>query len=319
VITNAAAAQAALRRRRHHHGVVRETSNPRIGFIGLGRMGMPTCARLVRRGFSVCATDLRLGCRDELEAAGGRWQSTASAVAANADVVISMLPGARDVAAVAVEIARAAAGGSVWVDMSTGSPQAAEEVAVIAVSSGLRVLDAPVAGGPDDARSGRLLTFVGATEPDFCTVSPVLASIADRIVHVGSYGSGYLVKLMANALWFSQSVAVAEMLTLARRARLDLDVVRDAIGQSAAASRFMAEDADALLAGDDRATFSLARCCEQLATILDYGARRDITLASVGLANDVHRRAVAHYGDVDGELLGARLIAAEAGVDLRRT
>lgn len=281
-------------------------------------MGMPTCVRLARRGFSVCATDLRRGLRDELEAAGAWWQSTASAVAAHADVVITMLPGARDVSAVAVDIARAAPVGSVWVDMSTGSPQAAEDVAAIAASSGLRVLDAPVAGGPEDVRSGRLLTFVGATEADFCAVSPVLTSIADRIVHVGPHGSGYLVKLMANSLWFSQSVAVAEMLTLGRRAGLDLDVVRDAIGQSAAASRFMAEDADALLAGDDRATFSLARCCEQLATILDYGARLDVALTSVGLANDVHRRAVAHYGDVDGELLGARLIGAEAGVDLRR-
>src|ERR1700722_10449143 len=98
--------------------------------------------------------------------------------------------------------------------MSTGSPHAAQDVAAVAASSGLRVLDAPVAGRPDDAASGRLLTFVGATETDLCAVSPVLASIADRIVHVGLHGSGYLVKTMVNSLWFSQAVAVAEMLTL---------------------------------------------------------------------------------------------------------
>jgi 3-hydroxyisobutyrate dehydrogenase-like beta-hydroxyacid dehydrogenase len=299
-------------------GSVRVDRNVNVGFVGLGRMGMPMCARLVRSGFPVRASDLRLTLRQELEATGARWEPTAAVVARNVEVLVTMLPGAHEVSEVAADVSGVLAPGAIWIDMSTGSPQSAADVAAAAARRGIRVVDAPVAGGPDDARAGRLLAFVGADSSDLARVGGVLAAIADRVVHVGPHGSGYLAKLMANSLWFCQAVAVAEVLTLARRAGLDLDVVREAIGQSAAASQFIAVDADALLAGDDHASFSLARCCEQLSTMLELGARLNVPLDAVALANDVHRRALARYGDVDGELLGARLIAEEAGVELRR-
>ena len=277
-----------------------------VGVVGLGRMGLPVCGRLVARGFDVVCTDLEDQKRPAAVRAGAGWLSGAAAVAASADVVVTILPGAAEVRSVAEQLVGVMAPGSIWIDMSTASPRPAPP-------AGIRAIDAPVGGGPDAARAGRLLSFVGAAEEDLEAARPVLEALADRIVHVGPPGSGYVVKLLANALWFQHAVAVSEALTLARRAGLDADLVRQALARSAAASRFLTDDAIALLEGDDLTTFSLARCCEQLASVLALGDELAVEMQVTEAVSEVHRRALAHYGEVDGELLGARFVADRAG------
>jgi 3-hydroxyisobutyrate dehydrogenase len=281
-------------------------------------MGMPMCARLVECGYSVRASDVRPSLRDELLRTGAAWEATASGAAAGSEVLITMLREPEAVSGLADDLLPLLAPDTVWLDMSTGSPQLAEGLAASAGPRGVRLVDSPVAGGPGEARTGRLLAFVGGRPTDITTVRHVLNSLADRIVQVGPHGNGYLVKLLTNLLWFGQAVLNAETLTLAQRAGLDLDVLRDAVAQSAAANRFMAVDADALLDGDDLASFSLAACCQQLSTVLGFGERLDVPLEFAALVFDIHERALARYGDVNGELLGARLVAEQAGVELRR-
>jgi 3-hydroxyisobutyrate dehydrogenase-like beta-hydroxyacid dehydrogenase len=278
-----------------------------VGVVGLGRMGLPVCERLMARGFDVVCTDLDDQRRPAAARAGAGWLSGAAAVAESADVVVTILPGAAEVRSVAEELAGAMAPGSIWIDMSTASPRPSPP-------AGIRAIDAPVGGGPDAARAGRLLSFVGADDEDLEAARPVLEAMADRIVHVGPPGSGYVVKLLANTLWFEHAVAVSEALTLARRAGLDADLVRQALARSAAASRFLTDDAVALLGGDNLTTFSLARCCEQLASVLALGDELAVEMEVAGAVSEVHRRALAHYGEVDGELLGARFVADRAGV-----
>jgi 3-hydroxyisobutyrate dehydrogenase len=142
----------------------------------------------------------------------------------------------------------------------------------------------------------------------------VLEVVADRIIHVGPPGSGYTLKLLANALWFGQAVAVAETLTLAERAGIEPETARAALAESAAGGRFLERDAPALLAGDDLASFDLARCCEQLDTVLALAKQLAVPLELTNVVDEIHRRALAHYGEVDGELLGARFVAERAGV-----
>ncbi len=279
---------------------------------------MPMCARLVECGYSVHASDVRPSLRDEVLRTGAAWEATASGAAAASEVLITMLREPEAVSGLADDLLSVLAPDAVWIDMSTGSPRLAEHLAASALPKGVHLVDSPVAGGPGEARTGRLLAFVGGRPADVSTVRHVLNSLADRIVPVGPHGSGYLVKLVTNLLWFGQAVLNAEALTLAQRAGLDLDILRDAVAQSAAASRFMAVDAGALLDGDDLASFSLAACCQQLTTVLRLGERLDVPLEFAALVSDVHERALARYGDVNGELLGARLVAERAGVDLRR-
>jgi 3-hydroxyisobutyrate dehydrogenase len=288
-----------------------------IALVGVGRMGMPTCARLVERGFAVLATDIRDGLRDA-EDTGAGWAPTLLDAARSADVLISMLPSAGVVSEAAEDIVRSLPSGALWIEMSTASPHTASHAAAIAGPRGIRVLDAPVSGGPDDARGGRLLAFVGGRCSDLDEARIVLDCLADRVLHVGRAGNGYLVKLIANTLWFEQAVATAEMLSLARRAGVDLDVLRDAVGESAAASHFMTTDANALLDGDDLTSFSLARCCDQLSSVVSLGSELAVPLNLAALVSETHQRALRRYGDVNGELLAARLVAEEAGIELRR-
>jgi 3-hydroxyisobutyrate dehydrogenase-like beta-hydroxyacid dehydrogenase len=286
----------------------------RVGMIGLGRMGLPICARFVEHGFDVACTDLS-GARRELgERAGAVTVSDTGGVAAGADVVVTVLPGPAEVTAVAATVTAAMTPGAVWLDLSTASPAAARVTAAAAQRHGVAVVDAPLGGGPPAAAEGRLLSFAGARAEDLKRVRTVLEVVADRIVHVGPPGSGYVAKLLANALWFGQAVATAEALTIATRAGLDAELIRAALSQSAAASRFLADDARSLLDGDDLPWFALERCAEQLQSLAAFADELSVPADVLDAVRDVHAAALEHYGDVDGELLGARFAAERGGV-----
>jgi 3-hydroxyisobutyrate dehydrogenase len=286
----------------------------RIGVIGLGRMGLPICARLAGAGHHITATDVITDKRAAALRAGATWRADAGAVAAAAEIVITVLPGPAEVAAVIDDVTSKLPPGSTWIEMSTASPAVGRAAAARAARHGIRVMDAPVGGDPAAVAEGRLLSFVGGDRADLEAMRGVLGALADRIVHVGPSGSGYAVKLLANSLWFGQAVATAEALTLARRAGLNVEVVTDALGQSAAASRFLADAVPALLAGDDLTSFALARCCEQLDSVLALGEELGVPLELGRVVSDVHHAALARYGEVDGELLGARFVAERGGV-----
>jgi 3-hydroxyisobutyrate dehydrogenase len=291
-------------------------SRRRVGIIGLGRMGLPMCRRLTDRGFAVVASDRRGELRTAVVDAGARWAGSAAELGASSDVVITMLPGPGEVSAIADEIIAALPAGATWLDMSSATPASAHEIAQAAAGRDVRILDAPVGGGPAQARDGRLLAFVGGTGEDVAAQRDVLDALADRVRHVGPAGSGYAVKLLVNLLWFGQALAAAEALSVAVRAGLDPETVRLAIQESAAASRFMEHDAKSLMAGDDLTSFSLARCYEELAGVLALGEQLDVPLALAERVTELYGQALEHYGNADGELLGARFVTERAGVDL---
>jgi 3-hydroxyisobutyrate dehydrogenase len=288
----------------------------RIGIVGLGRMGLPMCVRLAERGFAVAATDLRPELQTSVTEAGAHWDSSAAEVAGGCEALITMLPGPHDVSEIAGELTEALAPGCTWIDMSSATPAVAEKIALAAEGRQVRILDAPVGGGPPEARNGGLLVFVGGSGDDLEAQRDVLDSLGKRVVHVGRAGSGYAVKLIVNMLWFEQAVAGAEALSLAARAGLDLETVRLAVQESAAASRFMERDAPALMRGDDLTSFSLARSHEELACVLALGDQLDVPLALAERATELYAQALERYGDIDGELMAARLVAERAGVDL---
>jgi len=290
--------------------VVSGGGTQRVGIVGIGRMGAALCARLVHAGFAVRATDVRHDRREVARRAGATWAADVAQVADGAGVVVTSLPGPGEVALVGDALSAHLAPESLWIEMSTVSPR-------VIRAGWPRGIDAPVGGGPQAARSGRLLAFAGGEEADVEAARPVLEAVAEQVVHVGPRGAGYAVKLLANALWFSQAAAGAEALALAGRAGLDPERVRAALAGSAAGSRFLEDDARALLAGDDRTAFSLARCCEQLAAVLELGHELAVPLDVATAVAAVHRQALSHYGDVDGELLGARFVADRAGISLR--
>ena len=214
-----------------------------VGIVGVGRMGLPICARLAENGFAVVATDVRREAQAAVLDTGAEWVDGVAEVGERCHVAITVLPGPAAVTAVRDALIAALSPGSTWIDMSTATPGIAGEIAEVARRRRIRTLDAPMAGGPVQAREGRLVAFVGASLEDLDSQREVLAAVAGAIVHVGAVGSGYAVKLLVNLLWFGQAIASAEVLALAVRAGLNPETVRQAAQQSAAASRFMEHDA----------------------------------------------------------------------------
>jgi 3-hydroxyisobutyrate dehydrogenase len=294
----------------------------RIGFIGVGRMGLPMCASLVAAGYQVTAADARADREENARACGARWCAEPAQLARRAEVLITMLPGPREVAEVMTGpggVLAALPAGAVWIDMTSGSPPAGRELAAAAHARGIGMLDAPVGGGVPAARAGQLQIFAGGEAALLDRCRPLLEVLAGpgRVTHTGGNGTGYLTKLLVNLLWFGQAVATAEALLLARRAGLNLDGLRQALGGSAASTAFIRDDLGQLLDGDYLPSFGLDRCCEELDMVADLARDLGVPCALTDLVGRVYRRALDRYGPADGELLAVALLEEETGIRLR--
>ena len=279
---------------------------------------MAICARIAGAGLPVTATDLRRELRPEVIATGARWTDSLEEVGAQSEVVITVLPGPAEVTELTDRLVGTLAPGSTWIDLTSATPEVGDHIAQVARGRGVRTLDAPVGGSPDAARNGQLLVFAGGEADDLETQRGLLETFASSIVHVGGTGDGYLAKLLVNLLWFGQAIAASEALSLAARFGLDPETFRAAVQESAAASRFIETDAPSLLRGDDMPAFSLGRCVEELDGVLTLARRLDVEPTVAERVTEVYADALHRYGDVPGELLGARLVAERAGVTFGR-
>jgi 3-hydroxyisobutyrate dehydrogenase len=293
-----------------------------IAFAGLGRMGMPMCAALVRAGYQVTATDARAETQQDAVACGARWRDTPAQAAAGAGVLITVLPGPEQVHAAMLGEAGALNGlaaGAAWIDMTSNSPAAIAPIQQQAIGQGVEVLEAPVGGGIEAARAGTLQLFVGGEAAVVERHRAVLEVLADpgRIVHVGGHGTGYTAKLLVNLLWFGQAVATAEALLLGQRAGIAPAVLEHALAGSAAASTLIRRDIGLVFQGDYLTSFGLDRICEELEAVTALADHYRVPHELSDLVRRTYRRALARYGPVDGELLAVALLEEEAGHKLR--
>ncbi len=289
---------------------------PTIGFIGVGRMGIAVCGRLVAAGYEVVAHDRRPAREEQVCAIGATWAAEASA-AAGADVLVTMLPGTPELDAVMDAVLPTLRPGTTWIDMTSSTPDTARKHGARARAAEVACLDAPVAGDPEAAHEGRLQVFVGG-EAGLVERHRRLFEALGAIEHVGGHGSGYACKLLVNLLWFGQAVATAEALLLGRRAGLDLEVLRMTLGRSPAATEFVRRDLDALFDGDYLESFALERCCEELRAALDLAGEHAVPFELSTCVSEAYERALERYGHVDGELLAVKLLEERAGTVLRR-
>ncbi|HEX3489161.1 MAG TPA: NAD(P)-dependent oxidoreductase [Streptosporangiaceae bacterium] len=290
-----------------------------IAFIGLGRMGLPMCARLAAAGYQLTAADVRPQ-QEMARRAGARWASSPAAAAAEADIVLTMLPGpgeVREAMTGAGGVLEAMRPGTIWLDTSSNSPAVGRELAEAAHARGILTLDAPVGGGIAAAHDGKLHLFVGGDTAVLERCRPVLEALAARITHLGGDGAGYTAKLLVNLLWFTQALATAEALLLARRAGMNVDILRAGLAESAASSTFVREDLGSLLDGDYLTTFGLDRCCEELAEITALARELNVPNDLARHVESTYQRALRRFGPIDGELLGVALLEEQAGLRLR--
>jgi 2-hydroxy-3-oxopropionate reductase len=214
----------------------------KIGFIGLGIMGSPMASNLLTAGFEVIGFDLTPAALERLSADGGVVAASAAQAAAEADVVITMLPNHPQVEAVALGeggVLDSAKPGTLYIDMSSIRPETSRRLAEVGAERGIRVLDAPVSGGEKGAIDGVLSIMVGGGEDDFAAAAPVFAPLGKTIVHVGPAGAGQTVKA-ANQLVVGGTYAlVAEAIVLLEASGLDAGLGLDVLAGGLAGSRIL--------------------------------------------------------------------------------
>ena len=291
--------------------------DPEIGIIGMGRMGLPVGACLRDAGFAVAATDSRGDLAESAQAAGLRWVDDVAQLASTSDVVLTVLPGPAEVRGLIAPVLANMRPGSAWIDMTSAVPAVSAEIRTRAAAR-VVILECPVGGNPDAARSGTLLGYVGAESEDLRAHRGLLDTLCHELVHIGPPGTGYAGKLLVNGLWFGQALAIAETLALGSRLGIEPRALKDTIARGPAASRAADEAGEALLRGDDMTTFPLARCVEEIDEVLGLAADHGLSLPVTSRVAELYAEALDLHGDADGELLAARHLSEQLGVRLSR-
>ena len=206
-----------------------------IGFIGLGNMGGPMAINLVKAGHTVQIFDLVVDSVEKVKAEGGLPANTAAAAAANADVVISMLPASRHVEAVYLGedgLLEHIGPSTLIIDSSTIAPVTARLVAAAALEKGLMMIDAPVSGGVGGAVGGTLTFMVGGEPEALDRARPLLEAMGKNIFHAGGPGAGQVAKVCNNMLLSVLMTGTAEALQLGVNNGLDPAVLSEIMRKS---------------------------------------------------------------------------------------
>jgi len=211
-----------------------------VGVIGLGKMGLPIATNLMQRGFRVLG--YRRHGSPELIKAGGVVAESPADVAAQSDVLLSIVPDAaavEDVVCGPNGTLRGLRPGTVHIEMSTIDITRKRRVRDAVRGAGGDLLDCPISGGPSMVLPRSATTFVSGEPSSIETVRPVLDAISGSWVHTGDFGTGAQLKYIANMLIAAHTVAAAEAIVLARRAGLDLALVQETLDNSIASSAIL--------------------------------------------------------------------------------
>jgi 3-hydroxyisobutyrate dehydrogenase len=195
-----------------------------VGFIGLGIMGASMAANLQKAGFKLIVHDIRHESATPHLKAGAEWADSAKSLAAQADVIFTSLPGPAEVEGVALGADGLIEGmqrGSAWFDLTTNSPTLVRRLHDLCQARGLHLLDAPVSGGPQGAKSGRLAIWVGGEEAIFSAHRHVLDAFSDAARYIGPIGAGSVAKLVHNCAGYGIQMVLAEVFSMGIKAGVE--------------------------------------------------------------------------------------------------
>jgi 3-hydroxyisobutyrate dehydrogenase len=276
----------------------------RIGFIGVGTMGLPMAVNLVKKGFAVTAYDLNAQAVKAAVAAGMTAAASAAEAVVGADIVVTMLPSSPHVESVYGGdggVINAARKGTLCIDMSTVDPAASRRVAAAAAERGLRFVDAPVSGGTPRAIDGTLAIMVGASGEDFQAALPALQAMGANVIHVGPVGSGEVAKLCNNLIAGVTAVAVSEAFRIAEGFGVDAKTVTEVIAKSSGNTWVMENMhpvpglvARAASSNDYAPGFMTDLMCKDVGLAVDAARNLRIPLFVAPAAQQVYRLASSH-------------------------
>jgi len=275
-----------------------------IGFIGLGIMGSRMAANLQKAGHSVVLFNRTRAKAEPLLAAGARWADSPASLAAEVEVVITMLahPAAVEAAALGPDgFLSGLAPGQTWIDSSTVNPSFSRNMAAAANARGIRFLDAPVSGSKGVAAAAKLTFLVGGEAEDLAACRPLLEAMGSKIIHCGDHGLGASLKMVMNQLLGTVMASFAEGLVLGEALGLSRDRLLEALLAGPAAAPFLAVKRERIETGDyGHADFPLQWLHKDLVLASVSGFENGVSMNLTNVAKEAYRLAIrAGHGEED--------------------
>ncbi|MBK7471606.1 MAG: NAD(P)-dependent oxidoreductase [Betaproteobacteria bacterium] len=264
---------------------------PAVGFIGLGIMGRHMAGHLLAAGHALHVYNRSRDKAGELLAKGASWHDTPGDVAANVDVVITMVGYPHDVEQVylgADGIVANARPGAILIDMTTSSPALATRIAAEAAARGIQALDAPVSGGDIGAREAKLAIMAGGDAAAFDAALPVLQRMGANVVLQGGPGAGQHTKMCNQIVIASTIMGVCEGLIYAKKSGLDADTVLKSIGGGAASGFQLINLGGRIIKGDFAPGFFMEHFIKDMGIALAEAARMGLELPGLAQAKRLY-------------------------------
>jgi 3-hydroxyisobutyrate dehydrogenase-like beta-hydroxyacid dehydrogenase len=278
-------------------------ASARIGWIGIGKMGLPICKRLHGAGFQVRAL-CRNGATESVATTNGfEVARTISETAEGADVVASAISDDKalfDITLADGGLKDCLSCDQVYIDTSTVSPDASARVAAALSHVGCAYLRAPVSGSTATAMQGALTALVSGPADAFGAMASFFAAFSKKAFLVGSGEEARYLKLSLNAMVGATSALLAESLMLARKGGMDIQTIMDVVSESAIASPLIQYKQGAITTGDYTAAFSASQMLKDLDLIEQAAAATSCDMPLISRVRNVYRAAVARgLGDQD--------------------
>jgi 3-hydroxyisobutyrate dehydrogenase len=250
---------------------------PRLGILGLGRMGRAMAARLAGQGFAVAGWTRSGVSPDLARSLGITAHARALDVVAASDIVLLSLRDDAAVTEIVGQLVRGDLGGKLIVDTSTVSPDTLRRLAGAIGETGGAALDAPISGGPDLISSGKVGIYVGGAPADFARFRPVAEAMSNRVHHVGALGEGAAAKIVNNMLLLGFWGCLKEAVQVGKRAGLTAETMMKFLSGSPAATPLLAQRVPVILGQIDEVGFTIAGVVKDGAmfarTAQHYGVR----------------------------------------------
>jgi 3-hydroxyisobutyrate dehydrogenase len=306
--------------------IIEDFMDLRIGWIGTGVIGGSCAKRLLEAGYSLTVCTRTRSKAEPLFALGAKEARSAKEVAEQSDVVLSTVGypddvreiffGENGVASAWKEAPQGADGQArIYVDMTTSSPNLAQEIYAAAKSAGFAALDAPVSGGDVGAKNGTLSIMVGGDAETLQRVTPILCNLGANIRHSGAAGAGQRTKMANQILIAGGMVGVCEALLYAYQAGLDLNNVMESVSKGAAGSWSLTNYGPRILRGDYAPGFYVEHFVKDMGIALDDAQKMNLALPGLALVKQLYLALMAQGGARKGTQALIQALASISNVD----
>jgi len=292
----------------------------RIGFIGLGNVGVKLAGSLIRNGLDVTVRDLDKKAATPLLEKGAKWADSPKEMAENCDMIITCLPSPAACARVMEEEDGILAGltpGKIWAEMSTTDEAEVRRLGARVAEKGAAAVDCPVSGGCHRAATGNISIFAGCDREVFERILPVLTTMGRRILHTGPLGSASTLKVMTNYLATANLITCTEALVTMKAAGMDLNTTFEAIRISSGTSFVHETESQVILNGSRDINFTMELVLKDIGLFQEIAERSNVPLEVSPLLIDIFKDGMARYGAREWSPNIIRRLEDATGLDIR--